>query len=1393
MFKQADDVKDEFTVYEHFLYNDNQNYSTASAPGLGGNLAGVNFNNNLNKGESPTNLFNTIKNSEGFDIVYHKSSSNGVNLHLFTDVYNTEQPPFYNTNRDVYLSFIARGFTGSFEPEDASPNSGFDLHISGGDANISFGSSNYKNYDYGRTRKIPFDAYKSASSFDFSRILNPTSTGSHYKRYIFKGKQNYWRPSRDGEGEIIGDVFNLDLANHNLYWSGSNRSYFEVLSSSKQVISASTSGSIGDGYAYGIKDSSGQHTPYLFPNYVDKNNLGQTFTFNTASILPQGDLFPILSPVQSTVFFTDMVVSYNNPTDVHPFSTIYRPSSGSYAGSSKWNSWYDGLLTSASQYDNDNIHSLVNNLPLFLRQGSNHEVLRKFVYMLGEQFDLIRNYIDNYHNFYKLGYKNPESMPDNLLPILGDSLGWKILSPHSGSSLNDYVSSNLGGGGGVQAAINLTWKKILNNLIYVYKAKGTTEAIKSLLNLYGFDGSAFRMREYGGSIADHNPTIITNDSADFLEGMKNIKGNVSFVEERAPFLMLNIKSGSNYLALDWWANDAKPNGIEFLFNSEKTATAQTILRSSGSNDLWDLRLVPSASSNTVSKLEFRINYSASSAIGTNHISMSTAYNDQFKTGNIWNVLLQRNVVTASNTLVDSAFTQSYHMFVARKDDDKIKNVSFISMSSHDSSISASYKSGSNINQNFITASSMTSTGKNLLMGESLSGSIAEIRAWENYVSMSKFKQHVINYQSVVGNKISSSVAEVIYRFKLDEGIPDWSQASNSASLKIYDSNPNKIKDYSHFISTQPKPNFRSTTTEQTFYKLAVKGTDRLPNDNQTNLAPKLTSVGQLNPDLDIVSEPKDSTGKLERVYSNRFGRDMSYVNTIDSIIMNMLPDFRIDDFIGDPDEDLTETYQDLLKLRKSIIQDSNISVNIVDNQRSIENLVNNSIVENLEILTPARTKFEFSYEVKNDALFRSKMKRSKLTGSLNPNFVIGSTSAQEWNQPTLSSSANENFKSSNISMFSSSYKIVSISSSANENFKSANISMFSSSYKIVSASGAQHNIFKGATAIKYVNLASSSRELVYSVTPKVGGGYDMTRVFLGWKNDIAKNFGTSSNKRFFKSGNPGTYGDYNTYKYESRYTFKTVGDTEVFMGSASIHDNYRLFENRYFVDQGKGLTYNSYFGTGAGTTGNAPKDGRMVGRTRFFSSSNGEIFYPSNHYIHARTSKDGLLNLIYKGTQNDGGNPTTDPIDRDPIPGTPAYIIDIGGADTLNRIIVDRPISNELRNIVLLTKSPVSGDMTFNLFKQGESILTQTLSAPFDEEKISFSQTGEASNYFFTITPADSDKAIVDVRIIGFPHQGEDVRNASITPPDRNSDGSVKVGFTAMRGDFSIRIIMDLL
>jgi len=320
-------------------------------------------------------------------------------------------------------------------------------------------------------------------------------------------------------------------------------------------ISASTSGSIGDGYAYGITDGGTTYRPYFFPDITleDGSNI---FGAVTASIMPQGDLFPVFlnEVTTSRAYFTDVVVSYNNPTDIHPFSKIYRPASGSYAGSDKWNSWYDGFIISASEYDNDNIHSLVNNLPFFLRTDDQHKTLRDFVNMLGEQFDLLRNYIDNYQNFYKMGYKNPNSIPDNLLPIIGDSIGFDLMNPYSGSIIN-YLENNEGDsidGVGIKGVINLLWKKILNNVIYVYKTKGTVESLGALLNLYGFDANSFKLQEYGGSIDEHNPTVLDNTSAELLDGLKNKSGNISFISKTVPFPMLNLTSGSDYLALDWW-------------------------------------------------------------------------------------------------------------------------------------------------------------------------------------------------------------------------------------------------------------------------------------------------------------------------------------------------------------------------------------------------------------------------------------------------------------------------------------------------------------------------------------------------------------------------------------------------------------------------------------------------------------------------------------------------------------------------------------------------------------------------------------------------------------------------------------------------------------------------
>jgi len=81
----------------------------------------------------------------------------------------------------------------------------------------------------------------------------------------------------------------------------------------------------------------------------------------------------------------------------------------------------------------------------------------------------------------------------------------------------------------------------------------------------------------------------------------------------------------------------------------------------------------------------------------------------------------------------------------------------------------------------------------------------------------------------------------------------------------------------------------------------------------------------------------------------------------------------------------------------------------------------------------------------------------------------------------------------------------------------------------------------------------------------------------------------------------------------------------------------------------------------------------MVGRTLFFKSDgSGNITYPINHYFKVGTSKDGLTNLIYKGTQNDGSNPSPFDPELDVLPTISAYVINVGGSDTINKLKVIR-------------------------------------------------------------------------------------------------------------------------
>ena len=335
-----------------------------------------------------------------------------------------------------------------------------------------------------------------------------------------------------------------------------------------------------------------------------------------------------------------------------------------------------------------------------------------------------------------------------------------------------------------------------------------------------------------------------------------------------------------------------------------------------------------------------------------------------------------------------------------------------------------------------------------------------------------------------------------------------------------------------------------------------------------------------------------------------------------------MSDFKLDDYLEDGTMD--GNYTDLVDLRKQLISDNNIKIDVVKNLKSAESLFNAPVLGNLQKLLPAKSSLDFSYNVKNDILFRPKIKNAILQTKLNPNTNTSYISAS-FLKPTLSSTANEKFKNGNISV---SDDQLSTTGLANHNYENGTADILDNELSVTSLYN-ENVKTNHSTPLDIVDLSNSKTESIFTMTP------DITSLLLGSKNEFYKNHGKGDNQVYFKSKNQGTDGNFNTYKYETRFTFPIIGDTEEFYPVSGAyknrknqrhpynhHDNFRHFFNRQFVDSGS-YTYTSFFAAHA-------EPGRMIGRTRFFrTDSDGNITYPSNHFINARTSKDVLDNLIY--------------------------------------------------------------------------------------------------------------------------------------------------------------------
>jgi len=935
LFNDITKVKMGFTPYEKFLYFDNQITSTGSAPGIGPNL----IDSTPISERSPTTI---LPQYEGIKLVYKHTSKNAGQLqdiYLFAKKYRVEDAPFFNTDKPIYLSFLIKG------------TDGIATSATGTSDGLKWTNMNQYN-------SLP------SSSFGGNVILNPSIKHNEYRRHIYVASQSYWRPSQTGD--IGGDVANI-------YDWRTASSQFEILSGSNITGS------------YPIYDSSGQIGELLYPTmYNTSSQYGylDTITERSGSILPSGELFNIryhsgsnTAGAATSSFTTDIFITTKNPKSVPPFSLLYP------TGSSEWISWYDEQYTSASNYDADNIHSLNNTLPTWVEDGADTAVLKDFVHMWGEQFDLTKNHIDNFSNIHKRKYTKFDSVPNNLLPIIGNNLGWEFINPYS-SSLSEYFLNATYGQHNVSHVVDDVWNRVMNNLIYIYKTKGTQNSIGALLNSYGIPPDLIKIRE---TVAGDGNALATNIPID--EGVEG--SGIDGVFYTKPDWLSGLMFGPNHgtLKLPWNAFKAAGNAIEFLIKPQPlrrrqhAINTQTLMLSSGSDSqrLWDLRLIPSSSYNNFAKVEFRLNNSpyGSGSISDNAVSMSTSY-IKFKDYDYSNILLQSMTASVSGTGV-----QDYRLYIGSLDtkfDTRITNYQIVSMSvsggfaavtasnAGDGKGDLAYQANFNFmgTGSYITGSNNTAISGNLIIGDTFSGSIAEVRLWDSTLSSSKFRLHIMDKTSVVGNNINSYKDDLTYRFKLNENY-----TSGSNNRRVINNMDNRMNtDYTRTVPYSENK-LKYSVTKTILYKFAPKSNQEITiTDNKIIIKPDEIFVNPLSPYHSSVQKI-ENTLAATRIPTNKIKISKSPSAVIDEYISSQIAGMDAESKYADPRNIYSGSYDELDTFREDVLKGVVVDVNRYINDNS--KIFNNSFINSIKNLLPAKSEIdEIGVVIESDMLHKSK-------------------------------------------------------------------------------------------------------------------------------------------------------------------------------------------------------------------------------------------------------------------------------------------------------------------------------------------------------------------------------------------------------------------------------------
>jgi hypothetical protein len=609
--------------------------------------------------------------------------------------------------------------------------------------------------------------------------------------------------------------------------------------------------------------------------------------------------------------------------------------------------WYGSLIDLSVEYDKYNPNYLVNNIPEFIREDYNNNDFLVFLDMIGQHFDIVWAYIANLSKTKNLEHKQVKGLSNKLVSNLLQSFGWNPKKAFNSPFLWEYAFGQYKDGFqkysmSLADANDEVWRRILNNLPYLLKHKGTARAMKAIMACYGVPQSMLTIMEFGGP---QDPTAggVSKFTFDDRTAAIYLKGDLN-------------SNGSSNVKVPWHVVGSTgdyPNSIEFrVLPSEIPSPKYSLI--SGSE--WSLDLVQTTGSLGRIELNFGGDQSTSTyfevtSSGNEYITSSIEY----VLGPDWK----------TNSL-DFPISTEYYSNVAINRHNNPDSSSWFEVwlaTSNGSRIITS------VSMSIATVDTQWETGSHLQIGgNGYDGNVDEFRLWTVPLQRSKFENHTLFPDAINGNDFDSSTKDLMFR--LDFEYPKDRTITENKGIKnvaISDNYGDPFASASNMYSASTYP-YQYTPYDRTVTanvpSLGFNVSNKIRFETQT-----------LTTDLSYKQRATKKSFDRAPVDSNRLGLFFSPIKELNMDILKAFGDFNIDNYIGDPADEYKNSYKQLDILRGYYFER-------LDNRDIYEYIrlvkyIDKSLFEVLAELAPARTNISKGLLIEPHYLERSKTRWNK--------------------------------------------------------------------------------------------------------------------------------------------------------------------------------------------------------------------------------------------------------------------------------------------------------------------------------------------------------------------------------------------------------------------------------